>query len=151
MKESQRSRSQPAAWAAMLVGLAALAAAAGACGTGDGAITDRDERDGRTLARLATAEFDVEGMTCAGCALATETALRRLDGVAAADARYDERTENGRCTVEYDPERVDPERMMAAIRELGYAPTLIDRETDNEGDARSDGDRARGDRAEGAG
>lgn len=144
MKQTPRARSRPVAWAAMLVGVAALATVAGACGTGDGATTDRDERDGRTPARLATAEFDVEGMTCAGCALATETALRRLDGVATADARYDERTENGRCTVEYDPERVDPEQMMAAIRELGYEPTLLAPGTESEGDRRPDGDRAEG-------
>lgn len=149
MQQNQGARSQPAAWAAILVGLFALAATAGACGTRDDATTERDERNGRPPTHLATAEFDVKGMTCAGCALATETALRRLDGVADADVQYDERTDNGRCTVEYDPERVDPEQMMAAVRELGYDPTLLAPEAQSEGAGRPDSDRAGHERVEG--
>jgi copper chaperone CopZ len=115
-------------WAAVLVGLAAVGAVTGACGTGDAEVTDRADRDEPAAAPLITAEFDVEGMTCGGCALATEAALRKLDGVAAADAEYDARTKEGRCTVEYDPARVNSEQMLAAIRDLGYEPTLRDPE-----------------------
>lgn len=101
-----------------------------ACG-GDGAeAADRVAEGAPAAVSLATAEFDVEGMTCGGCALATELALKKLDGVARADARYDERTGEGRCTVEYDPARVGPERMIAAIRDLGYEPTLLDAKAD---------------------
>ncbi len=75
-------------------------------------------------ARLATAEFDVEGMTCGGCALATEMAVEELDGVASADAEYDEATGEGRCTVEYDPSEVGADRIAAAIEEAGFRPRL---------------------------
>ncbi len=75
-------------------------------------------------ARLATAAFDVEGMTCGGCALATEMAVKKLDGVASADAEYDEATREGRCTVEYDPDRVTTDRIAAAIEAAGFTPTL---------------------------
>lgn len=74
--------------------------------------------------QLAVAEFAVEGMTCGGCAIATEMAVKELDGVISADAEYDEATGSGRCTVEYDPRRVDPGRIMAAIRKAGFDPRL---------------------------
>lgn len=75
-------------------------------------------------ARLATAEFGVDGMTCGGCALATEMSVRKLDGVASADAEYDAETGEGRCTVEYDPAAVSPEAIAEAIRKAGFRPTL---------------------------
>lgn len=75
----------------------------------------------------------VAGVGACGTGDAETTDRDGRNGRAAADAWYDERTENGRCTVEYDPERVDPERMMAAIRELGYEPTLLDREAESAG------------------
>lgn len=128
MKRNRSGTSSLVARASFL--LIGIAAVTSACGGEEAEATDRVVRDDPTAAPLATAEFDVEGMTCGGCALATEAALKKLEGVVAADARYDERTEEGRCTVEYDPARVSPERMMAAIRDLGYVPTLLDAESD---------------------
>ncbi|MGH7556221.1 MAG: heavy-metal-associated domain-containing protein [Gemmatimonadota bacterium] len=61
-------------------------------------------------------EFDVAGMTCGGCATATEIALERLDGVRSAEAEYDEETGAGRAVVRYDSARVSPERMIEAGR-----------------------------------
>jgi Cu2+-exporting ATPase len=72
---------------------------------------------------LARATFDVKGMTCGGCVLGTRKALAKLPGVRAADASYDEKTGKGKAWAVYEPARVTPERMMAAIRQLGYAPT----------------------------
>lgn len=74
---------------------------------------------------LARAEFKVEGMTCGGCIVGTRAALKKLDGVKDADASY----EDSRAWALYDPSKVGPERMMAAIRELGYTPTLIEAKT----------------------
>lgn len=79
---------------------------------------------GGAPAELAVAEFGVEGMTCGGCALATELAVRKLDGVASADADYDEDTGDGSCTVEYDPSVVTPDRIARAIRGAGFEPRL---------------------------
>lgn len=71
--------------------------------------------------QLVRAEFHVEGMTCGGCALGTRAALRKLDGVTDAGASY----EDSRAWATYEPSRIRPGRMMAAIRELGYTPTLV--------------------------
>lgn len=75
-------------------------------------------------AELATAEFRVKGMTCGGCAIATEMAVKKLDGVESADAEYLGEGESGRCTVTYDPSLVSAEQIASAIEGAGYAPTL---------------------------
>lgn len=75
-------------------------------------------------AELATAEFRVEGMTCGGCAIATEMAVKKLDGVESADAEYLGEEESGRCTVTYDPSLVSTEQIASAIEGAGYDPTL---------------------------
>ena len=74
-------------------------------------------------ANLARADFDVVGMDCGGCVIGTRAALRKLDGVENADASYDDATGKGTAWAVYDPAKVTPQRMMAAIRELGYTPT----------------------------
>lgn len=70
---------------------------------------------------LVRAEFAVEGMTCGGCELGVRTVLNRLDGVERAEASHEE----SRAVVDFDPEKVDTERMIGAIGELGYTATLI--------------------------
>lgn len=75
-------------------------------------------------AGMATVEFDVAGMTCGGCAIATEAALERLDGVRSAEASYDDETGAGRAVVEYDSAKVSPERMIEAIGAIGYHPRI---------------------------
>ena len=124
-----------------LVGVVGVGLLAAGCGDGAGA-PDETTRDAPTLrttgsdgevedpakttgsAELAVADFAVEGMSCGGCALATEMAVRKLDGVASTDADYDESTDEGSCTVEYDPSVVTPERIARAIREAGFEPRL---------------------------
>lgn len=81
---------------------------------------------GETAPQLARAEFAVEGMTCTGCVLGTRMALNKLDGVQQADASYDATTGKGAAWALYDPTRVSPERLMEAIRALGYTPTLME-------------------------
>jgi copper chaperone CopZ len=121
------------------IALAAVALLGAACGEGsdgpaerspDAAAAGRDTprpeaptpSEGEAPAGLAVAEFAVEGMTCGGCALATEMAVRKLDGVASADADYDESTGEGSCTVTFDPSVVTQDRIARAIRGAGFEP-----------------------------
>lgn len=122
-RQDRRMRGAAACWIALAV---TVAAGTSACGGEAAEAADRAAGQEAAPVRLATAEFSVVGMTCGGCALAAEAALKKLDGVAAADADYDDRTGEGRATVEYDPAKVAPERMIAAMRELGYEPTLLE-------------------------
>ena len=74
-------------------------------------------------AGLARADFDVNGMDCGGCVIGTRAALRKLEGVRQADASYDDATGKGTAWALYDPAKISPEQMIAAIGELGYAAT----------------------------
>ena len=76
-------------------------------------------------AGLAKIAFDVEGMTCGGCVLATRLALAKVAGVRSADAAYDEKTKKGTAWAIYDPAQATPAQLMAAIKNLGYEPTRI--------------------------
>lgn len=75
---------------------------------------------------LVKAAFSVDGMTCTGCVLGTRMALGKVAGVSKADAAYDESTKQGTAWAIYDPATATPAQLMAAIRELGYVPTLIE-------------------------
>lgn len=72
--------------------------------------------------RLITDTFVIKGMTCGGCEIGVEIALRQLDGVRSADASYHE----GTATVSYDPEKICPEQIVAAIEKLGYQAKRVD-------------------------
>lgn len=60
--------------------------------------------------------LSVVGMHCAACVSKVEKALRQLDGVS--DARVNLATAG--AVVDYDPARVQPQAMEAAIKKLGY-------------------------------
>ena len=63
-----------------------------------------------------TISFDVEGMTCASCALRIERVLGRQDGVESAVVNF--AGQEARAVV--DPGIVDIEGLQAAIEKLGY-------------------------------
>ena len=108
---------------AIIVGTGALCAG---CGVG----TEGSERDRVVTSaaaegvELATARFSVEGMTCGGCVLATEMAVKRVDGVTSVTAGLGEDGGHGSATVEYDPARAGTEAIAAAIRKAGFTPIL---------------------------
>lgn len=65
----------------------------------------------------------VDGLTCGGCAISARIVLMRLDGVERALVDYERR----RAVVTYDPTKVTPAAMIAALKEtLGYTATVIE-------------------------
>jgi copper chaperone CopZ len=110
-------------FASTLLGMTLLLSACG--GEGSELAAERSAgtavSEGIAAAELARVDFAVEGMTCGGCAVGTRAALEKLDGVRDADASYEKST----AWALYDPAKVTPERMMEAIRELGYTPTIV--------------------------
>ena len=58
----------------------------------------------------------IDGMTCTHCVRTVRAQLEALDGVEV------ERVEVGRATLRYDPARVAPARVLAAIADAGYEP-----------------------------
>lgn len=102
---------------AALVALLAL----GATGWVGQAVADGDD------AQTTTSTFDVEGMTCGGCEAGVKLKVKKLDGVTSVDASYDE----GTAVVTYDPDKVTPEQIIAAIEQLGYSAELVQDEAES--------------------
>jgi copper chaperone len=62
----------------------------------------------------------IEGMTCGHCVNAVEKALRNQTGVRNATVHL----ESGAAEVEYDPNQVAPEQLVAAVQEEGYSAAI---------------------------
>ena len=65
---------------------------------------------------METTTLKIRGMTCGGCVASVQRVLGELDGVARADVSLAE----ARATVEYEPARVKPADLEAAIEDAGY-------------------------------
>lgn len=103
-------------WSAMLlvVGFAAYPYIAGVVAT--------TSRRGRAddVQYAASVQIAIEGMTCRGCASAITDALANVTGVIRADVSYYDRL----ATVSYDPGKVAPDALVAAIDEIGFTARI---------------------------
>jgi copper chaperone CopZ len=68
---------------------------------------------------MATKQFQIKDMHCAGCAMTIEGALEDLPGVKEARANYARQT----ADVDYDEGKVTVEQLVEAIQEAGYSVT----------------------------
>lgn len=89
--------------------------------TAPGGVTQRD------------AVLDIEGMTCASCVARVEKRLQQVDGVSAS---VNLATESARVSF---PPDLDPERLVAAVREAGYDATMRTGTGDGHDEAHADG------------
>ncbi|MEE9562843.1 MAG: cation transporter [Thermoanaerobaculia bacterium] len=69
---------------------------------------------------VATAKFEVDGMTCGGCEVAVRRSVKKLDGIETVEASHKE----GTAIVTYHPEEVTTDQIADAIRSLGYQAEL---------------------------
>ncbi|MFS0615808.1 copper chaperone CopZ [Lederbergia ruris] len=60
--------------------------------------------------------LNVQGMTCGHCKMSVESALKKLDGVSAAEVHL----ETGKVDVTFDEAKVNVDAMKEAIEEQGY-------------------------------
>jgi Cu+-exporting ATPase len=65
------------------------------------------------------ATFDLEGMTCASCAMRIEKGLKKVLGVLEASVNL----ANEQASVTYDPTRTDIEQMVKKVEAVGYKAT----------------------------
>lgn len=63
----------------------------------------------------------VEGMHCASCGMLIDDTLEDLAGVIRAETRL----RDARSTVQIDPDRCDPQQLVAAVAEAGYTAEVI--------------------------
>ena len=66
--------------------------------------------------------FPVTGMSCASCAISTESMVKSLDGVLNASVNY----ANGSLQVEYNQAQVSPEQMKQNVQSIGYDLIITD-------------------------
>lgn len=72
--------------------------------------------------QMQTISVPVEGMSCGACAARLKKTLKAIDGVRDVHVNLEQRN----AQIEYERGKVVPERLTAAINELGYkagAPT----------------------------
>ena len=69
------------------------------------------------MAQSATVKIDIHGMHCGGCVQAIDTALAGMEGVVQDSVSL----EDSLALVTYDPAKVAPEAMVAAIEKMGYS------------------------------
>jgi Cu+-exporting ATPase len=60
--------------------------------------------------------FRISGMHCSSCAMNIDGELEDMAGVKSAKTSY----AKGQVEVEYDPEKIDPEKIKSIIKSLGY-------------------------------
>jgi copper chaperone len=65
----------------------------------------------------AKIEMQVGGMTCPGCVRSIEKKLSGINGVEYAHVNLGA----GVATVEFDDARTDPEALLAAVEQIGFA------------------------------
>ena len=66
--------------------------------------------------------FSIEGMWCAGCALAAENVLKSMPGIQSADVSF--AAESGR--LQYDPKVANPEQVLQSLDALGYHARMME-------------------------
>jgi cation-transporting ATPase V/Cu+-exporting ATPase len=74
------------------------------------------------------ARFDVEGMSCASCALRIERILSRQPGVSEATVNF----AGAEARVAYDQTQIDSEALQQAVRKIGYEIVEVRRDAEDE-------------------
>ena len=75
---------------------------------------------GSAMARDATAQIKVSGMTCGACAVSVRRSLEKTKGVKSADVSVDK----GLVTVVYDDGQVNDQQLRDAINKTGFKVEL---------------------------
>jgi len=75
---------------------------------------------GSAMARDATAQIKVSGMTCGACAVSVRRSLEKTKGVKSADVSVDK----GLVTVVYDDGQVTDQQLRDAINKTGFKVEL---------------------------
>ncbi|RSK24515.1 MULTISPECIES: heavy-metal-associated domain-containing protein [Hymenobacter] len=68
------------------------------------------------LVGYTTATLPIEGMSCGSCVSNVKQTLKGLDGISTVAVSLEQRT----ATVAYDPQKVKPEQIQAAVNAKGY-------------------------------
>lgn len=83
-----------------------------------GACANKEPPQGTTTqgVSMKTVIMPIEGMSCSACAARVRRALTSIDGVADVEVNLAERN----ARVRFDPSKLSPDRLTAAVNGLGY-------------------------------
>jgi mercuric ion transport protein len=86
------------------------------------------------MERVKKESYLVEGLTCSGCERTVQRVVSNLEGVTLSKANFKTST----ISVEYDPSKVDIEKIKSAVNGVGYKfvgerPSYGQREGSDEG------------------
>ncbi len=70
---------------------------------------------------IKTITFQLEGITCSGCAEDIQTVLREKEGVLDAAVDYAE----GKINIRYDADLIDQKKLFLTVRKLGFKTTML--------------------------
>ena len=73
------------------------------------------------LVGYTTATLPIEGMSCGSCVSNVKQTLKGLDGISTVAVSLEQRT----ATVAYDPKKVKPEQIQAAVNAKGYKAGVL--------------------------
>ena len=96
-----------------LIGFAVLALAISA-------VAADETREAPLPEGQARVVVSVKGMTCGGCCVPVETAVRKLEGVVDAKADYEE----GRATITYEKDKVTVKKIVDAINTTSFKASM---------------------------
>lgn len=65
--------------------------------------------------------FNVEGMSCAACAVTTEAAINKLEGIESIRVLFDEK----KVEVQFSDTRTNSEEIIKKINSIGYKASLL--------------------------
>jgi copper chaperone len=68
------------------------------------------------VVNFTLATLPIEGMSCGSCVSNMKRTLKGLDGVSTVEVSLEQRN----ATVAYDPKKVKPEQIQAAVNKAGY-------------------------------
>ena len=101
----------------IFVGMAVVALAVFGAYAGSTAAEVEEQQLPEGQARVV---ISVEGMTCGGCCVPVEAAVKKLEGVVAAKADYDK----GQATVTYEKDKVTVKKIVDAINTTSFKASM---------------------------
>jgi len=73
------------------------------------------------MAKITKKTIKIEGMHCTSCAMSIDMDLEDLEGVISSKTSYAKQI----AEVEFDEEKVELEKMLEIIKNLGYKPSVV--------------------------
>src|SRR5438445_12500749 len=111
---ARNSKVRASRWPVAL-GLTAAVAFMTAIIVGSGTLSNLSAQS-TTATQIKTVSIPVEGMSCVSCAARIKRRLKGIQGVQHVEVSLERRD----AVVRFSPEKVTPDRLEAAINELGY-------------------------------